>query len=64
LQQNLIAACPDLKVRAGAKECVASDVLSALDRFEQESVRLIGRDRKKSGDRRQQVGRDRLHHRD
>jgi hypothetical protein len=64
LQQDLIATRPHLKVRAGAKECVASDVLSALDRFEQESVRLVGRDGKKSGDRRQQVGRNRLHHRD
>ena len=64
LQQNLVAACPYLQVRPGAQKCVASNLLSALDGFEQESVRLVGRDGEKSGNRRQQVSRNRLDHRD
>ena len=64
LQHDILAAGSHLQVRTRSEERVAPDLLSALDRFQQESVRLVGGYGEKSRDRRQQVGRDRLDHRD
>src|ERR1700732_629492 len=55
LQQNVVAARPHSQVRPGPQESVASNLLSALNGFEQESVRLVGGNGEKSGDRRQQI---------
>ena len=63
LHHNVSARAPHLHVRTRAQKGVAADLLATLHRLQQKGVRLIGRDREKGGDRRQQVGRDRLHHR-
>ena len=49
--------------RTHAEKRVAADFFSAFDRFEQESVGLSVGDGEKSGNRREQVGGDGLHHR-
>ena len=54
---------PHLHVGTRSQKGVASDLLATLHRLEQESVGLIGGNREKGGDRRQQIGRNRFHHR-
>jgi hypothetical protein len=63
-QQEILPTGPHLQVRTRPEERVAADLLAALDGFEQKSVRLIGGDGEKGRDWCQQVGRDRLNHRD
>ena len=59
-----VAAGSNLHVGTRAHEGVAADVLAALDRLEQEGVRLVGGDGQEGGDRRHQVGHDGFRHRD
>ena len=55
---------PHPHVRPHAQKCIASDLLAPLHRFEQKRVRLVGGNGKKRGNRRQQIGAHRFHHRD
>ena len=63
LHHDVVAPRSHLHVGTRPQKGVAADLLAALHRLEQESVGLIGCDREKGGDRRQQIGRDRFHHR-
>ena len=63
LHHDVVAPRPHLHVGTRSQKRVASNLLAALHRLEQESVGLVGRNREKGGDRRQQIGRDRFHHR-
>src|SRR4029077_11103512 len=63
LHHNVSTPRSHLHVGARSQKRVAADLLSALHRFEQESVGLVCGDREKGGDRRQQMGGNRFHHR-
>ena len=63
LHHNVPALGPHLHVRTRSQKGVAADLLAALHGLQQKSVGLVGGDREKGGDRRQQIGRNRLHHR-
>jgi hypothetical protein len=63
LHYDVFAARPHLHIGTRPQKRVAADLLAAFHGLEQESVGLIGCDRKKGGDRRQQIGCDRFHHR-
>src|SRR5713101_3020206 len=64
LHHNVPAFSSHLHVGTSAQEGVTANLLAALHRLQQKSVWLVGRNRQKGGNRRQQVGRDRLHDRD
>ena len=63
LYHNVVATRPHLHIRARSQKRVASNLLAALHRLQQEGVGLIRRDLEKGGDRCQQISRDRFHHR-
>ena len=62
-QFDVATARPHLHVRTRSQKRVAPNLLAALYRLQQKSVRLIGGNREESGNRRQQIRRDRFHHR-
>ena len=59
---DLIAVGLKAQKWANSQESVAADFFSAFDGLEEKGVRLVGGDGKKCGDRREQVGGDRLGH--
>jgi hypothetical protein len=63
LHHDVSALRSHLHVRAGSQKGVAANLLATLHRLQQKSIRLVGSNCEKGGDRRQQVCRDRLHHR-
>src|ERR1700730_3355879 len=63
LDRNVPTISPHLHVGTRSQEGVAANLLAPFHGLEQESIRLVGRNRKEGRDRRQQVSRDRLHHR-
>jgi len=63
LDLNRVAPRPQPHVRPRSEEGIAPNLLAALNRFQEKSVGLVFCDRKKRGDRRQEIGAYRLHHR-
>src|SRR5580704_10472132 len=55
LQHYIVASRSHLKVGTRSEKCVACDLLAALNRFQQKSVRFVGRYGEKSRNGRQQV---------
>ena len=60
---DVTAARAHLHVRTRSQKRIAAYLLAPLHGLEQKRVRLIGRDREKGGDRGQQIGCNRFHHR-
>src|SRR5277367_4424923 len=52
-QDNLVASCLHLHVRAGTEKCIAANLLAALDGFQEERIALVSCDSKKCGNRSQ-----------
>ena len=62
--RDVVAARFEAEERAHSEKGVAADFFSAFDGFEEEGVGLIFSDGKEGGDRSEQIGGDRLRHRD
>ncbi len=63
LDHDVLAPRPHLHVGTRSQKRVAADLLAPLHRLEQKGIGLIGCDGEEGGDRRQQIGGNRFHHR-